>query len=154
MGGFDKYIQNTSARELGDEGMKWRIIIEQHIENGRKPIFPIETVLPTPTAPPPAATSGPILYSAVDTNVKVLEESNETLPALPATDPDYPETEVESSTTPSLLFARKVKKRPSSDLPRIPVFSRALQRSFIQQNITRSILAARGRVKQQSTLTI
>jgi hypothetical protein len=159
MGGFDQYIQNTSARELGDEGIKWRIILEQHIENERnprKPIHPPPASAEEPiasTSAEPSSVGNPAFYSDPASYAMFAAASSKPqLPPMEQAEPS-PSSSASASEKPStstlssedgLLFAPEARKRATSSVPRIPVFSRALQRSFVRQNVHKSILAARG----------
>jgi len=147
MGGFDHYIQNTSARHLGDEGIKWRIILEQHIENGRKPIHPSRTADDAAASLSETDSSdAPVFYSS---DVSGEDSAASQLPPTPQLKqtPPKPSEHVSSS---GLLFSQEARKRPPTTVARIPVFSRALQRVFVKQNVQKSILSARGTIKASS----
>jgi hypothetical protein len=159
MGGFDQYIQNASTRELGDEGIKWRVILEQHIENGRKPIFPSKTTFSTATVDKATTPTNRISTSSSRPPTVSEPVPSPEVPvtsALPPAAPAlYPTIKTpETSSTPDLLFAREFRKRDPNAPPRIPVFSKSLQKLFVRQNVARSIIAARNMGKRRPIPTL
>lgn len=146
MGGFDQYIQNTAARELGDEGIKWRIILEQHIESGRKVIHPPKTTAETTVSPDETESSDTPLFYASASNPEQDPTASQ-LPLAPPTKANPAGLTTQQLSTPGLLFSREAHRRPPSVVPKIPIFSKVLQRDFIRQNVQRSIFAARRLAK-------
>lgn len=174
MGGFDNYIQQTSAQKLGDEGIKWRIILEQQLESGRRPLYTPEvgtTSSSEPTGDAPSFYSSPSSspseeppHTTADTD-SLVEVAPRLMSLKPADDlllPNLPPPEPRPApikqaqsikiSPPGLLFAREFRKRDPNAPPRIPIFSKTLQREFVRKNVTRSFLDARSKVRQRSAV--